>query len=326
MAASGWLIRMKLGGSHGRTVVDGDEHPTAGLAQPPCSRRVFTGVGRPAVGIAGGKDLLHESPDGGPIRIDGIADLHFGILTGATYAASMTESVPSRSSQIVLWLPFAGRWLARNSPARRVPSHGTDLLGERYAIDFVGVDHRRRTADRRDWRTFFASEPAERFFAYGRPILAPADGTVVDVHDRELDHVGRRSQLTLVPYALGQPARLRQGVGAIAGNYLIIGLREEGVFVALVHLRAGSIRVAIGEVLSTGQPVAQCGNSGNSTQPHLHVQVMDSQDLSVARGLPMAFRRFREWPRGAKHPQIRECGLPGEGAVVEPLLDGSGPA
>jgi murein DD-endopeptidase MepM/ murein hydrolase activator NlpD len=221
--------------------------------------------------------------------------------------------------EIVISLPFAGLWLARNSPARRVPSHGNDLWGERYAIDFIGVDHRRRTADRRDWRTFLASEPAERFFAYGRPILAPADGTVVDMHDRESDHVGRRSQLTLLPYALGQPARLRQGVAAIAGNYLIIAVRDKGVFVALVHLQAGSIRVAIGEEVTTGQPVASCGNSGNSTQPHVHVQVMDTPDLSVARGVPMAFRRFREWPRGAKQPQIRELGLPGEGAIVEPM-------
>jgi len=51
----------------------------------------------------------------------------------------------------------------------------------------------------------------------------------------------------------------------------------------------------------------------------VHVQVMDSPDLSIARGVPMAFRRFREWPRGAKHPQIRELGIPGERAVVEPL-------
>jgi hypothetical protein len=221
--------------------------------------------------------------------------------------------------EVVLSLPFEGLWLARNSPARRVPSHGVDLLGERYAIDFIGVDHRHRTADRRDWRTFLATEPAERFFAYGRPILAPADGVVVAVHDGEIDHVGRRSQLTLVPYVLGQAARLRQGVKAVAGNYLIIALRDSGAFVALVHLRAGSIRVALGEEVTTGQPIADCGNSGNSTQPHVHVQVMDSPDLSVARGVPMAFRRFREWPRGARHPQIRESGLPGEGAVVEPL-------
>jgi hypothetical protein len=234
----------------------------------------------------------------------------------------MAEKQPSPSPTtwgIVLSLPFAGLWLARNSPARRIPSHGTDLLGERYAIDFIGVDHRRRTADRRDWRTFLATEPAERFLAYGRPILAPDDGIVVDMHDGEIDHVGRRSQLTLVPYALGQPARLRHGVGAIAGNYLIIALRDGGAFVALVHLRAGSIRVAVGEVVTRGQPVADCGNSGNSTQPHAHVQVMDSPDLSVARGIPMAFRRFREWPRGTTHPEIRQSGIPGEGAVVEPL-------
>lgn len=234
----------------------------------------------------------------------------------------MYESPRSPSSvlqEIVISLPFAGQWLARNSPARRVPSHGTDLLGERYAIDFVGVDGRRRTADRRDWRTFLATEPPERYFAYGRPILAPADGTVVEVHDGEIDHVGRRSQLALVPYALGQAARLRQGVSAIAGNYLILALRDSGGFVALAHLQAGSIRVAAGAEVTTGQQVAACGNSGNSTQPHVHVQVMDSPDLSVARGIPMAFRRFREWPSGAKQSQIRESGLPGEGAVVEPL-------
>ena len=221
--------------------------------------------------------------------------------------------------EIVISLPFAGPWLARNSPARRVPSHGTDLLGERYAIDFIGVDNRRRTADHRDWRTFLATEPAERFFAFGQPILAPAGGIVVEVHDGEIDHVGRRSQLTLVPYALGQPARVRQGLGAIAGNHLIIALRDSGEFVALAHLRGGSMRVAIGEEVTTGQPVAECGNSGNSTQPHLHLQVMDSPDLSIARGVPMAFQRFREWSRGAKHFQVRESGLPGEGAVVEPL-------
>lgn len=42
---------------------------------------------------------------------------------------------------VELALPFAGRWAVQNSPARRVPSHGTDLMGELYAIDFVAVAH-----------------------------------------------------------------------------------------------------------------------------------------------------------------------------------------
>jgi len=118
---------------------------------------------------------------------------------------------------------------------------------------------------------------------------------------------------------LGQMKRFRQGVGAIAGNHLIIALRESETFVSLAHLRAGSVRVAVGEEVTTGQPVGEFGNSGNSTQPHVHVQLTDSPDMSIAKGVPMAFRRFCEWPRRAKDPQIRESGIPGEGVVVEPL-------
>jgi hypothetical protein len=81
MTASGWLIRMQLGGPYDCTIIDSYQYPTAGFAHPPRSCRVFTGVGRPTVGVASGNDLLQESPDGGPIRIDDIADLHLGILT-----------------------------------------------------------------------------------------------------------------------------------------------------------------------------------------------------------------------------------------------------
>lgn len=220
---------------------------------------------------------------------------------------------------VVLALPFTGRWLVQNSPARRVPSHGTDLFGSRYAIDFVGVDDRRRTAGERDWGTLFGTEPPERFFAFGRPILAPADGVVVAVHDGEPDHEARRSQTALVGYLLGQAARARQGVGVIAGNHVVIALREGGAFVALVHLQRGSLRVGVGDAVTTGQQLASCGNSGNSTQPHVHVQVMDGPDPSVAEGVPMEFREYREWPARAREPRFVDAGIPGEGAVVEAL-------
>ena len=94
---------------------------------------------------------------------------------------------------------------------------------------------------------------------------------------------------------------------------MIIALRDSDTFVSLAHLRAGSVRVAVGEEVTTGQPVGEFGNSGNSTQPHVHVQLTDSPDMSIAKGVPMAFRRFRELPRRATDPQIRESGIPGEG-------------
>lgn len=210
---------------------------------------------------------------------------------------------------IVLDLPFRGRWRAEMSPARRVPSHGTDLFGISHAIDFVGVDDRGRSAA----PTRRLSQPADSFAGFGRPILAPVAGTVVSVHDGELDHVGRRS-LALIPYLLGQGARVRAGIHAIAGNHVIVAVAPDGPFIGLVHLRRGSLRVSVGDVVSRGDPLAECGNSGNSTEPCLHLQVTDSIDWGSARGIPMSFRAYRSVSSGT----IVENGMPAEREIVEP--------
>ena len=217
---------------------------------------------------------------------------------------------------VILSLPFAGRWRAVNSPARRVPSHGSNILGTRYAIDFVAVDDRGRTA--REWSlaTLVGTEPAERFLAFGLPILSPVAGTVVAAHDGEVDHEARRSPLSLVGYLLGQAGRLRAGLPAIAGNHVLIAL-PDGAVVGLMHLRAGSLLVAVGNSVTVGTPLGECGNSGNSTQPHVHVQVMDNADATVANGLPLAFSGYREWVRGTAIE--RPTGAPAEGAVVESM-------
>jgi murein DD-endopeptidase MepM/ murein hydrolase activator NlpD len=189
---------------------------------------------------------------------------------------------------VLLRFPFTGRWMARNSPADRVPSHGSDLLGTSHAIDLLAVDDHGRSAPR-GWRSFFATEPPERFLAFGRPILAPLSGTVVITHDAEPDHSARRSQITLIPYALGQARRARQGVNTLAGNHVVIAASASGPYVLLAHLRRDSVIAAAGDTVTPGQPIGVCGNSGNSTEPHVHVQVTDSVAWSTARGLPLAF-------------------------------------
>lgn len=189
---------------------------------------------------------------------------------------------------VILHYPFHGRWRAQNSPARRVPSHGTHLLGTTYAIDFVGVDDRGRSAPW-GWRAALATERPKDFVGFGRPILAPVSGTVVAVHDGELDHEARRSVPAGIPYLLSQARRLREGVPAIAGNHVVIALNPDGPFVLLAHLRAGSVTVRVGQDVTTGEPVGACGNSGNSIQPHVHVQATDTLPDVGARGLPIAF-------------------------------------
>ncbi|MGS0683945.1 M23 family metallopeptidase [Nakamurella sp. GG22] len=223
----------------------------------------------------------------------------------------MTEPDP-----VLLALPFRGRWLVQNSPARRVPSHGTHLFATTYAIDFVAVEGR-RTAPERDWRTLLSTEPPERFFAFDRPILAPANGRVLAVHDGEPDHSARRSQFALLSYAVTQASRVRAGAAAIAGNHVIVELDVPGAFIVLAHLRAGSIQVRPGDAVNTGDVIGRCGNSGNSTQPHLHIQVMDAADPFIARGVPIAFEHYRVWPRGSQPPIAVDRGIPGEREVVE---------
>ncbi|MCQ1948780.1 M23 family metallopeptidase [Arthrobacter sp. zg-Y859] len=218
---------------------------------------------------------------------------------------------------LVVSLPFTGKWKVQNSPLRRVPSHGTHLLATTYAIDFVGVDDAGRSAPTASWRTAFGTEPPELFFAFGRPILAPVSGQVVTVHDGEADHEARRSQLALIPYMLGQQGRLREGTGAIAGNYVLIETADGGPVVGVMHLRSGSIRVSAGQQVREGEHLGDCGNSGNSTQPHVHVQAMDGADPWTARGLPLVFRSFGEKPVRGRTFLQRENELPQEASTVE---------
>ena len=74
-----------------------------------------------------------------------------------------------------------------------------------------------------------------------------------------------------------------------------------------------------GRQVAEGDLLGSCGNSGNSTQPHVHLQVMDSADASSATGLPLAFRSYRVWPRAGGPPVVVDRGVPGESEVVEPL-------
>jgi murein DD-endopeptidase MepM/ murein hydrolase activator NlpD len=185
-------------------------------------------------------------------------------------------------------------------------------------MDFIAV-RGRRTAEVRDWRTLASTEPVERFFAFGRPVLAPAAGRVVSVLDGVPDLVARRSQVSRVPYTLTQGKRARQGAGGLAGNHVIVELADGGGYVVLAHLRKGSILVRENDPVAPGRHLGDCGNSGNSMQPHVHIQVMDGTDPFTARGLPMSFRDYQVRPRDGGPPVEVRQGVPGESEVVEPL-------
>jgi Peptidase family M23 len=194
-----------------------------------------------------------------------------------------------RRPPVEVEMPVAGRWLAYNSPGDRVPSHHLHAYGQTYAIDLVHDPAERPRPGLAWWP--LARRPQD-FPGFGRPVLAPAAGTVVRAHDRERDHWSRTSVPGLLYLALEGTVRELLGPGRILGNHVVLDLGG-GVYAALAHLRRGSVRVRPGDRVVAGQPLAECGNSGNSSEPHLHFQLMDHPSVLLAAGLPLRFARYR---------------------------------
>lgn len=188
---------------------------------------------------------------------------------------------------IDLEYPFTGRWLVQNSPADRVPSHGTEMYATTYAIDFVPVDDTGRTA-LFGLGALLRPEPPDRFPGFRRPILSPLDGVVIAVHDGEPDHHAYRG-FPSIGYALAQRRRAAGGWVELAGNHVLV--EQGGVVVALCHLARGTVTVRPGQAVRAGDSIGGCGNSGNSTEPHLHLQAIDDARVDRARALPLTFKR-----------------------------------
>jgi hypothetical protein len=72
--------------------------------------------------------------------------------------------------------------------------------------------------------------------------------------------------------------------GQVAGNHLVIQTPEG--FLWLSHLQRGSLRHRCGDTVRRGDFVGRCGNSGNSSDPHLHIHMQDDPRLNTGRGIP----------------------------------------
>ena len=182
--------------------------------------------------------------------------------------------------------PFHGRWLTQNSPADRVPSHGTTAFATAYAVDFVPVDDTGRSA-RITLGSLLRPQPPERFVGFGRAVLAAVDGIVVTAHDEEPDHHAYQG-LPSIRYAATQRGRVAAGWAQLAGNHVMVQV-PDGPVVAVCHLQRGSVRVRLGQGVRVGEVLGRCGNSGNSTEPHVHLQALDQADAGHARPVPITF-------------------------------------
>jgi hypothetical protein len=203
---------------------------------------------------------------------------------------------------VVVDFPLRGEWVAPNTPGTRVPSHGTDLLGERYAYDFVGLDPGSRSM------RFYRPSPLRYLtfgvrlqdcFGWGRPILSATPGIVVQAEDgwpeRDPVHPIRDIFISL-KNARAVNANQATDLRSLSGNFIVVETKDG--YAVYAHAQSGSIVVSPGDKVIPGQPLANVGHSGNSTAPHLHFQLMDHIDPWKAQGIPCSFREYEVFQEG----------------------------
>ena len=176
---------------------------------------------------------------------------------------------------------------------------------ERYAIDYIQSDD--------EGHIVFPDDDSKLsdFPAYGKPVLAVSNAKVVKVVNRFPN---------VKPGVLDPDLTLKEA----GGNYVILDIGG-GKYAFYAHLKPNSIEVKVGDRVSSGQKIARLGNSGNTTFPHLHFQVVDAPlAIGANNNLPYVFDSLTYQgyiddeltPHLLDNPQPREEELPLAQSVV----------
>ena len=150
-------------------------------------------------------------------------------------------------------LPFMGEWTIYQS----FDGQWTHQGNWRYAYDFVITDDKNQT---------YRNQGIDLtdYYCYGKPVLSPVEGTVIDVYT------------ALKDCPIGEVDKNHNW-----GNYCII-YSIFGYYVEISHFQEKSIKVKIGDIVKPGMVLGNCGNSGYSPQPHIHMQIQYWPQLGSA--------------------------------------------
>lgn len=190
----------------------------------------------------------------------------------------------SQSMVQQIHFPLRGEWRTLCPPGHH-----------RLAFDFVQVDQRGQTCDQGRVKSLLGTTASSRFYCWEQPVFSPISGTVLRCANDWSDHLSNGPISTIQRWYYARyrfKPELRDGVLDIrpnAGNFIMIE-SNEGYIVFLAHLRQGSLKVMPGQAVVVGDELAAVGNSGNSTAPHLHLNLFDQMvDPFSAEVLPFVF-------------------------------------
>ncbi len=163
-------------------------------------------------------------------------------------------------------LPFREEWFVYWGGTQVEQNYHVAEISQQYAYDLLmvenGASHRGEGTKNED------------YLVYGKDVIAPCDGRVVQVIEGVSDNIPGKTN----------PEQL-------TGNTVVLRTDAEE-FVLFAHLKKSSIKVEEGQDVRRGEVLAQCGNSGNSTEPHLHLSLQNQIDMDGATGAKLYFDRL----------------------------------
>lgn len=114
---------------------------------------------------------------------------------------------------------------------------------------------------------------------YNADVTAPISAVVIGVENSEADIEPNSEEFI-----------------SSLGNCIFLEVKNTGTYLILSHLKAGSINVNVGDYVEEGQIIAKVGNSGTTSEPHLHIQHQRNNPLEMiyptcAEGLPIEFKK-----------------------------------
>lgn len=166
-----------------------------------------------------------------------------------------------------LTLPFSDEWTIVWGGDTKAINYHVENQAQKNAIDFVITD-----SNGKSYQT--DGQKNQDYYAFGKEIIAPCAGEVVLVVDGVKDNKPGVINPIYIP-----------------GNTVIIRT-DKNEFLFFAHFQQHSIKVKQGQKVIQGQTLGLCGNSGNSSEPHLHFHIQNAEDMNIATGVKCYFDRI----------------------------------
>lgn len=201
------------------------------------------------------------------------------MVSGFFVSPGASESYAAYVTKAPVHLPFAGSWFVGSGGPDPKKNHHAGNRAQNYAYDFVivknGTTHTGEGSSNKD------------YFAYDQPVLSPISGTVAVL----VDGVPENQPGEMNPYYA-------------FGNSVVI--RDEfNEYAVIAHFVPGSFRVKVGQHIAAGDVLGLCGNSGNSSEPHIHFHLQNGINIADADGLPITFQDFVEDNKSISSGQLK---------------------